>query len=104
VTDAGSTLATFSRDCPVTLYAYRSRERRDAGLRSGEPDWKPARACGPATRQVGLRRGEETSFETEAQVGEILGAARPPGRYYFAVAVQTGGPRFLLAAGEAYLR
>lgn len=104
LTHAGGSLQRFSRDCAVTLYVYRTRERRDAAPRSGAPDWQgPRRRCGPELQEFSMRRGESRTLAAETTVQEILGDSLPPGRYYFAVAVQGEGTRFLISAGEANL-
>ena len=50
-----------------------------------------------------MRRGESRTLAAETTVREILGNRLPPGRYYFAVAVQREGTRFFVSAGEANL-
>jgi hypothetical protein len=104
LTDAGGSLVRFSPDCPVVLLAYRSRERRDAAPRSGAPDWQGPRECGDDLREIIMNRGQTQSFAVEASAGEILGGSLPPGRYYFAVAVQLERRQVFLAVGEADLR
>jgi hypothetical protein len=103
LTHAGGALLRYSADCPATLLAYRDRRRRDAAPRSGEPDWKSPRRCGPALQEMSLDRGESRTFEVRATAGDILGSSLPTGRYYFAVAVQTDQQRVFLSAGEANL-
>jgi hypothetical protein len=97
-------LHRFSRECPVVLYAYRDRARRDAAPRSGAADWTSARDCGSELQEMVLRGGEPRTFEVRASAREILGDRLPPGRYYLAAAVRTGGRIVYLAAGEAELR
>lgn len=101
---AGAAAVRYAHECPIVLYAYRSRERRDAAPRSGAPDWKSRDDCGPGLREYALNRGERRTFELRAPAREILGASLPPGRYFFAVAVLVEGRRVFLSAGEAELR
>ncbi|HEV2148806.1 MAG TPA: hypothetical protein VGR37_15485 [Longimicrobiaceae bacterium] len=103
LTHAGSSLLRYSADCPLVVHAYRDRARRDAAPRSGEPDWKSERSCGPGLQQMTLHRGESRTFEVRATAREILGAGLPPGRYYFAAVVGAEGRRVFLSAGEAEL-
>ncbi len=103
LTHAGGALLRYSADCPVTLLAYRDRARRDAAPRSGEPDWKSPRRCGKGLQEMSLDRGESRTFEVRATAGEILGSSLLPGKYYFAVAIQTDQQRVFLSAGETNL-
>jgi hypothetical protein len=99
---AGSALVNFSRDCPVLLYAYRDRTRRDAAPRAGAADWSQA-MCGTQQQQVVMNRGETRTLSTTVAVGNLLGSSLPAGHYYFAVSVQAEGNRVFLSAGEADL-
>jgi hypothetical protein len=96
-------LHRFSRDCPIVLYAYRDRARRDTTPRSGAADWTSARGCGGELQEMVLRGGEPRTFEVRASTREILGDRLPPGRYYFAAAVRHERRTIHLAAGEADL-
>jgi hypothetical protein len=99
---AGSALINFSRDCPVLLYAYRDRARRDAAPRSGAADWSQP-ACGAQQQQVVMSRGEARTLSTILAVPNLLGLPLRAGHYYFAVSVQAEGNRVFLSAGEADL-
>jgi hypothetical protein len=100
---AGSALVEFSRDCPITLYAYRDKTRRDAAPRSGTADWTQPLPCGSEQTSAVLYRGEGRTHETSVAVRDILGASLPSGRYYFAVAVRAAKNRVFLSTGEADL-
>jgi hypothetical protein len=100
---AGSALMAFSRDCPITLYAYRDRGRRDTAPRSGTADWTQPLSCGPEQVNVVMYRGDTRTIETTVPVRDILGVSLPAGHYYFAVAVRAEGNRVFLAAGDADL-
>jgi hypothetical protein len=103
MTHGGSGIHRFPVDCPVVLHAYRSRERRDAAPRVGGSVWQSARNCREEFRKVVLHRQQREVFEFTATAAQILGDSLPPGRYYFAAAVQDRPPIFL-SAGEAELR
>jgi hypothetical protein len=104
LTNAGSALVIFPRDCVVRLVAYRDRARRDAAPRSGAPDWEQSLAgCSDATQEFVLGNGQSRTFETSAAPREILGAGLPAGRYHFALVVRADGRRVFLSAGEADL-
>jgi hypothetical protein len=94
----------FLADCPIVLYAYRSRERRDAAPRSGEPDWKEPRACGEGIRELRLSGDQDATFAVEFSARDVLGSTVPSGRYHFAVVVHLEGRRIFLSAGDAELR
>jgi hypothetical protein len=96
---AGSSLVSFSRDCPVLLYAYRDRARRDAAPRSGAADWSQPK-CAAIQETVTMSKGQSRALETVVNARDILGASLPSGRYYFAVAVQAQGNRVFMSAGE----
>jgi hypothetical protein len=96
-------LHRYSRDCPVTIYVYRDRARRDAAPQSGTPDWTSARNCGAELQELVLQGGEPRTFEIRATSREILGDRLPPGRYYFVVAVRHQHRTVYLSAGEAEL-
>jgi hypothetical protein len=100
---AGGSRLRYSLDCPVTLYAYRSRVRRDAAPRSREPDWKSPQRCGPELQEMWLQRGDSRSFELRTSAQEILGDRLLPGRYYFVAVVREERRTVYLAAGEAEL-
>ncbi|HEY7394595.1 MAG TPA: Ig-like domain-containing protein [Gemmatimonadaceae bacterium] len=100
---AGGALIEFSRDCPITLYAYRDRGRRDTAPRSGAADWTQPLACGPDQVKAVMNRGDTRTMETTVPVRDILGASLPSGHYYFAVALRAEGNRVFLAAGDADL-
>jgi hypothetical protein len=100
---AGGSRLRYSFDCPVTLYAYRSRARRDAAPRSGEPDWKSPPRCGPELQEMWLQRGDSRAFQVRASAREILGSRLPPGRYYFVAVVREERRTVYLSAGDAEL-
>ncbi len=104
LTGAGGSRLRFSYACPVVLYLYRSRARRDAAPRSGQPEWKSREACGPELQEMWLNRGESRTFEIRANARDILGDSLPPGRYYFTAVVQEERTRIFLSSGEAELR
>jgi hypothetical protein len=99
---AGSALVTFSRDCPLLLYVYRDRARRDAAPRSGSADWQQP-ACGSPEQEIGMNRGQTRTLSVAVPVQDILGGTLPAGHYYFAVVVQAQRNRVFLSAGEADL-
>lgn len=99
----GGALLKYSRDCPLILYAYRDRSRRDSAPRSGQAEWTSVGPCGPELQQVVLQRHQTKSFEVETTAREILGARLPPGRYHFAVAVRSQWRTLFLSAGQAEL-
>jgi hypothetical protein len=103
LTHAGGSRLRYSFQCPVTVYAYRSRARRDAAPRSGEPDWKPSQRCGRELQEMWLQRGDSRAFEVRTSAHEILGDRLPPGRYYFVAAVREERRTVYLSAGEADL-
>ena len=100
---ARNSLVGFSGDCPILLYAYRDRARRDEAPRSGAADWTQPAACGMPEKQITMYRGDMRTLETTVSVHDILGATLPTGHYYFAVAVRAQGNRILLSAGDADL-
>jgi len=100
---ARSAMMEFSRDCPVTLYAYRDRARRDAAPRAGAADWTQLLACAPDQVKVVMKRGDTRTMETTVAVRDILGASLPSGHYYFAVTLRAQSNRVFLAAGDADL-
>lgn len=100
---AGSAIISFSHGCPLVLYAYRDRARRDAAPRSGAADWTQPVACGTQQDQVILSRGGSRTLETSVRAADILGSSLPSGRYYFAVALHAEGNRVMLSAGDAQL-
>jgi hypothetical protein len=104
LTHAGGSVLHYSRECPLVVYAYRDRARRDAAPRSGEPDWRSARSCGPELQELTLQQRDSRIFEVRATTREILGDRLPPGRYYFAAAVRAERRTVYLSAGEADLR
>jgi hypothetical protein len=93
----------LSAACPVVLYVYRDRARRDNAPRSGEPDWRSREDCGPELQQRAFYNGQPQRFDLEFPVSSILGARLRPGRYHFAVVVQAEGRRIFLSAGAADL-
>ena len=97
------TLVRLSAGCPVVLFVYRDRARRDNAPRSGEPDWKSREDCGPEYQKRGFYNGQPQQFNLEVPVSTILGARLRPGRYHFAVVVQAEGKRIFLSAGDAEL-
>ncbi|MDQ3309886.1 MAG: hypothetical protein M3497_07140 [Gemmatimonadota bacterium] len=99
----GGARLRYSADCPVILFVYHSRARRDAAPRSGEPDWRSARSCQGGFSEEWLNGGQSWTLGGEATTQEILGDSLPPGRYYFAAVVQTDRQRVFLSAGEANL-
>lgn len=101
---AGSSLQKFSRDCPILIYAYRDRARRDAAPRSGAADWTQPATCSAEHTTAPMQRGGTQSFDTSAPARTILGASLPSGKYYFAISVGVEGSRVFLSAGEADLR
>jgi hypothetical protein len=103
LTHAGGSRLRYSLECPVTLYAYRSRARRDAAPRSGEPDWKSPQRCGRELQEMWLTRGDSRLLELRTSVQEILGDRLPPGRYYFVAVVREERRTVYLSAGEADL-
>jgi hypothetical protein len=96
-------LQRFSRACPVVLYAYRDRARRDAAPLSGAADWTSGRDCGGDLQEMVLQGGMPRTFEVRASARDILGDRLPPGRYYFVAVVRTEGRPVYLAAGDAEL-
>jgi hypothetical protein len=96
-------LVRLSARCPVALYVYRDRARRDNAPRSGEPDWKSRDDCGPELQQRAFYNGQPQRFELEAPVSSILGGPLRPGPYHFAVVVHAEGRRIFLSAGDAEL-
>ena len=100
---AGGALVRMSAECPVVLYAYRTREERDQAPRAGPPAWTSHPRCGPETQEYSLSRGESRTWRVQASSRQILGTGRPPGRYYFAVVVNHEGTRTFLSAGDAQL-
>ncbi len=104
LTAAGGSIQRYPHGCPVMLWAYRDRARRDAAPVSGAPDWMShPGGCGPELQEVSLGRGESRVFEVAADARSILGASLPPGRYYFAAVVNAPTRRVFLSAGEADL-
>ncbi len=100
---ANSALVGFSNDCPIVIYAYRDRARRDSAPRSGVADWVQRTSCGTQETSVGMGRGETRSLDTSVPVRDILGASLPSGTYYFAIAIRAQTNRVFLSAGEAVL-
>lgn len=100
---ANSALVGFSSDCPIVIYAYRDRARRDAAPRSGAADWVQRTSCGTQETSTGMTRGDARSLDTSAPVRDILGASLPAGTYYFAIAIRAQTNRVFLSAGEAVL-
>jgi hypothetical protein len=98
---AGGSRLRYSLECPVTLYAYRSRARRDAAPRSGEPDWKSPQRCGPELQEMWLQRGDSRTFQVSTSAREILSDRLPPGRYYFVAVVHEERRTIYLSADEA---
>jgi hypothetical protein len=103
LTHAGGSRLRYSLECAVTLHAYRSRVRRDAAPRSGEPDWKSSQRCGPELQEMWLQRGDSRTFQVRTSAHEILGGRLPPGRYYFVAVVREERRTVYLSAGEAEL-
>jgi hypothetical protein len=101
---AGGSRLLYSLECPVTLYTYRSRTRRDAAPRSGEPDWKSPHRCGPELQEFWLHQGDSRNFQLRTTAREILGDRLLPGRYYFVAVVREQRRTVYLSAGEADLR
>jgi hypothetical protein len=93
----------MSEACPVVLYAYRTREEREAAPRGAVPVWASHRDCPPGEVRHTLQRGESRTWQVRAPVRDLLGDALPPGRYFFAVAVNHTPHRFFLSAGDATL-
>jgi len=104
LTHAGGSLVEFPRECAMEIVAYRTQERRDAAPLSGAPDWRATRTCGTGWRQVGLNRGESTSFEATATAREILGSSLPAGTYHFAAIIHARTRNIWLSAGSGELR
>jgi hypothetical protein len=104
LTHAGGSIVEYPRECPVQLVAFRARDRRDAGPRAGEPDWRGSRPCATGWTQVALDRGQSASFEASAPAREILGNNLPDGTYHFALIVHTRTRYVWLSAGSAELR
>jgi hypothetical protein len=103
LTHAGGSRLRYSFECPVALYAYRSRARRDAAPRSGEPDWKTSQHCGPELQEMWLQRGDSRTFRVRTSAHEILDGRLPPGRYYFVAVVREERRTVYLSAGDAEL-
>jgi hypothetical protein len=103
LTHAGGSRLRYSADCAVTLYAYRSRARRDAAPRSGEPDWKSPQRCGPELHELWLQHGDSRTFRVRTTAREILGDRLPAGRYYFVAVVREERRTVYLSAGEGDL-
>jgi len=99
---AGGALVSQSRDCPLLIYAYRDRARRDTAPRSGPPDWAQP-ACGPTQQQVVMNSGDTRTLTSAVPVRDILGNPLRPGHYYFALVAQMQNNRVFLSAGEADL-
>jgi hypothetical protein len=104
LTNAGSAIIRFPRECVVRLVAYRDRARRDAAPRSGAPDWEqPLAGCSDVVEGVTFQAGQPRTLEARAATRAILGAGLPAGRYHFAVYVRAPGRRVFLSAGEGDL-
>jgi hypothetical protein len=102
--DPGGAVIEYSADCPVVLYVYRDRTRRDAMPRSGQPDWQSRLNCGSERQKLVKRYGESWTFDVRAAAREILGDRLPSGRYYFAALVRADRRLVYLSAGEANLK
>lgn len=97
LTNAGSALRRYPRDCVVRLVAYRDRARRDEAPRSGAPDWEQTLAgCAAGEQELVLHAGAPRQFETTAAAARLAS-----GRWYFAVYVRAPGRRVFLSAGDA---
>jgi hypothetical protein len=99
----GGALLRYSAACPVVLYLYRDRGRRDAAPRSGTADWTSHDACGAALQQLSLYAGETHTFQVQASTRDLVEAGLQPGRYYVAVAVLGERRKLYLSAGEMTL-
>jgi hypothetical protein len=97
---ANSALVAFSNDCPIVIYAYRDRARRDAAPRSGAADWVQRTTCVTQETSTAMGRGETRSLDSSVPVRDILGGSLPAGTYYFAVAIRAQRNRVFLSAGE----
>jgi len=100
---ASGALKEFPHDCPIALYAYRDRTRRDTAPRSGAADWTQPLVCTTDQVKIMMKRGDTHPMETTVPVRDILGASLPSGHYYFAVALRTKANPIFLAAGDADL-
>jgi hypothetical protein len=101
--EKNAALHRYSRSCPLVLYAYRDRARRDAAPRSGEPDWASTGDCGAELQEMALYGDEPRTFEIRTTSRQILDQRLPPGRYYLAVAVREQHRTIYLSAGEVTL-
>ena len=68
-------LVRLSAGCPVVLYAYRDRARRNNAPRSGEPDWKSREDCGPELQKRGFYNGQPQRFDLEVPCPRFSAAA-----------------------------
>jgi hypothetical protein len=107
----GGALRSFAAGCPLQLYAYRDRGRRDAAPRSGPPDAVAPLDCAGGWEEARMRQGRPVRLSVEADAEALLGDELPEGRYYFAVVVRAAGYKgrgaqapIFLRAGEAVLR
>jgi len=98
--------SSIPADCPVRVYVYRDRERRDRAFCSGEPDAGTTSLCVLHPLRFTLAPGESRAFDTVLTGPVILGGSLPEGRYFLLAVTwaNDGGDRVVLAAGEADLR
>ncbi len=96
--------ARVARDCPIALFGYRDRARRDAALGSGEPEWADRAVCRLEPDAFRLAPGETRRFVRRHPTPPI--ALRGAGRWWFAVMVPGGpeSPGLVLSAGDLDLR